>query len=70
MTDAEPNFGKTWRYRFASPGDVEIETRDLDADETAETHARELSDSMQTPVVVQRWHGVSWEYVTEADERS
>jgi hypothetical protein len=70
MTDVEPTFGNTWRYRFARPGDDEIETGDFNGDDTAEAYARELSTSLQCPVVVQRWHGVSWEYVTEADERS
>ena len=58
----------TWRYRFARPGDVEIETRDFEGDDAADTYARQLSKSLQSPVVIQRWHGVSWEYVTEADE--
>lgn len=70
MTDVQPSSGKTWRYRFARPGDDEIETRDFDGDGAAETYARDLSKSLLSPVVIQRWHGVSWEYVTEADETS
>ncbi len=70
MTDAQPQQGRTWRYRFSRPGDIEIELSELDGDDAADSHARELSKSLQSPVVVQRWHGVSWEYVIEADETS
>ena len=71
MTDATSDTGKTWRYRFVQrPGDSEIETGDFSGDDAADDHARELSKSLQSPVVVERWHGISWEYVTEADERT
>ena len=70
MTDRDPSGGRTWRYRFTRPGEIEIETRELEGDEAAEAYARELSKSQQTAVVVHRWHGVSWEYLTEADEGS
>jgi len=71
MTDATGDSGKTWRYRFVRrPGDSEVETGDFPSDDGADEHARELSKSLQSPIVVERWHGISWEYVTEADEGS
>ena len=70
MTDARPSSGQTWRYQFSQPGGIEIEVREFSDDETAETHARELSKSKQVPVIVHRLHGeVDWRYLTEADER-
>jgi hypothetical protein len=50
---------------------VEIETRELNSDGTAETRARELSTSEQSPVIVHRLHPAvdDWEYVTEVDDR-
>ncbi len=64
-----PSGGNTWLYRFSQPGGIEIETRQLDGDETAEEIARELSKSQEVPVVIERHNHVDWEYVTEADER-
>ena len=69
MTDTGPSSAKTWLYRFSRPGGTEIETRELDGDDTAETHARELSKAQGSPVVIERRDHVDWEYVTEADER-
>ena len=67
MTDTEPSFGRTWLYRFSRPGEVEIETREFNGNDTAETYARELSKAQQTPIIIQ-WHDkVDWEYVTEVD---
>jgi hypothetical protein len=69
MTDPEPSLNKRWRYRFSRPGDIEIEIRELDGDDGAAAHARELSTSQDTPVIIQRHDHVDWEYVTEVDER-
>jgi hypothetical protein len=69
MTDTEPSSARTWQYRFFRPGDIEIETQDLKDDAAAEAHARDLSKSQVTPVIVQRHNMVSWEYVNEVDER-
>ncbi len=69
MTDTKPASGRTWLYRFSRPGDIEIETGELNDDHTAEVHARELSKSQGTPVIIQRHDHVDWEYVTEVDER-
>ena len=71
MTDTEPNFGRTWQYRFSREGDTEIETREFNGDDTAEAYARELSKSQQIPVIIKRFLGhVQWEYITEVDESS
>lgn len=70
MTDIGPSSGKTSLYRFAQPGDVEIETREFGDDDAAEEHARELSTSRQVPVIIERRGHVDWEYLTEADERT
>lgn len=69
MTDTGPSSIKTWLYRFSRPGSVEMETRDLGSDHAAEAHARELSASQETPVIIERHDHVDWEYVTEVDER-
>jgi hypothetical protein len=69
MTHTDPSSGRTWLYRFSRPGGIEIETRELSGDETAETYARELSKSQVVPVIIERHDHVDWEYVTEADER-
>ena len=60
---------RSWRYRFAGPGDAELEIAELAGDEEAEAHARELSKREEAPVRVQRHDLVAWEYVTEVDER-
>jgi hypothetical protein len=72
MTDSEVSVGREWSYRFTKPDEVEIATRDLNGDEAAESLARELSKSANTPVVVHRLQRLanSWEYVIEVDERS
>ena len=72
MTDSDASVGRLWSYRFTTPDEAEIATKDLDGDETAETCARELSKSANAPVVVHRLQkfAQSWEYVTEVDERS
>jgi hypothetical protein len=69
MTHTDPSSGRTWLYRFSRPGGIEIETRELSGDDTAETYARELSKSQVVPVIIERHDHVDWEYVTEADER-
>jgi hypothetical protein len=69
MTNTEPSSGKTWQYRFSRPDGVEIETCELNRDDAAEAHARELSKAQESPIVVQRHDMVDWEYVTEVDER-
>lgn len=71
MTDSEASSGRSWSYRFTQPDGIEIATRDLNGDDAAETLARELSSSVDTPVIVQRLQKLanSWEYVTEVDER-
>jgi hypothetical protein len=71
MPESGPSIDKDWRYRFSRPGNVEIEIQEFAGDEAAEAHARELSKSLDTAVIVHRLHGhVDWEYLTEADERS
>jgi hypothetical protein len=71
VTDAGSSSGRTTQYRFSRPGGVEIETVDLNGDDWAETYARELSASQNSPVVIHRLRGiVDWEYVTEVDERA
>jgi hypothetical protein len=70
MTDQESSSGGAWQYRFLRPGGVEIETREFNGDDAAETYARELSKARETPVIIQRFHGhVDWQYVTEVDAR-
>lgn len=70
MTDTEPSFDRTWLYRFSRPGDIEVETRELNGDDTAETYARELSTAQETSIIIKRHDHVDWEYVTEVDERA
>jgi hypothetical protein len=67
MTDAEPS----WRYQFSQPDETVVETGEFNGDDTAEARARELSKSMDSPIVVKRHsaHVDSWVYVTEVDER-
>jgi hypothetical protein len=69
MTDTGPSAGKTWLYRFAAPGEVEIETHELEGDEAALAHAREMSSARVIPIIVERHDHVDWEYITEVDER-
>jgi hypothetical protein len=69
MTDTDPSSGKKWLYRFSRPGGTEIETRELNGDDSAETYARKLSEAQVTPVIIKRHDTVDWEYVTEVDER-
>jgi hypothetical protein len=68
VTDTE-SAGRSWRYRFSQPGDIEIEIRDLNGDDAAETYARELSTAQQIPIIIKRHDHVDWEYLTEVDER-
>jgi hypothetical protein len=69
MTDTPPAEG-THRYRFSLPGGEELETCDLKSDGDADTHARDLSQARNQPIVIHRLRGhVDWEYVTEADVR-
>jgi hypothetical protein len=72
MDDVQPSSGRTWRYRFTEPDGAELEVRDFNDDEKAETWARDLSKSNNVAIVVQRHSGFvdAWEYVTEVDERS
>jgi hypothetical protein len=69
MSDTEPPSGEIWRYRFSRPGGIEIETHELDSDDAAETYAREVSKTQETPVIIERHDHVDWEYITEVDER-
>ncbi len=69
MSTSDPASARTWRYRFAGPGDTELETAEFGGDEAAEAHARALSKREEVPVRVQRHDLVAWEYVTEVDER-
>jgi hypothetical protein len=69
VSDTEPSAGRTWSYRFSRPGNVEIEICDLHGDGAAEAHARELSTSQHTPVIVHRHDHVDWEYIIEVDEQ-
>jgi hypothetical protein len=69
MSHTGPDGQKTWLYRFSRPGGVEIETRELASDESAEEVGRELSRAQEAPVVIERHDHVDWEYLTEADER-
>lgn len=72
MSDAEPSFGRLWRYQFTQPGDTVVEIGEFNGDDTAEARARELSKSNASPIVVKRHsaHVDTWVYVTEVDERS
>ncbi len=58
------------RYRFTTSGGDSSE-QDLDTDDAAEEHAREVSRAGATAVTVHRHsaHVDAWEYVDEADER-
>ena len=71
MTDKEPSPGKLWNYRFSQPGGTVVETGEFKCDDTAETRARELSKSSESPIIIHRHSGHvdAWEYVTEVDER-
>jgi hypothetical protein len=71
MTDVDPASRKLWLYRFSEPGEVVVETGEFSGDDTAETRARELSKSNDSPIVIKRHSGHvdAWEYVTEVDER-
>ncbi len=70
MTDTEASFARTWLYRFSRPGGIEIETQEMNGDDTAGIYARQLSTAQETPVIVERHDRVDWEYVTEVDERA
>jgi len=70
MTDVDPSLDRLWNYRFTRPGGVEIEIKELDGDDTAETWAHELSRSSNSPVIIHRDEGGSdWKYITEVDDR-
>lgn len=70
MSETGPASGATWRYRFSKPGGVEVETRELDGDDAAESYAIELSKDQDSPIVVHRLiRDEDWRYLTEADER-
>jgi hypothetical protein len=69
MTDTEPSSSGATLYRFSRPGDVEIETQELPSDDAAEVHARELSKTQDTSVIIKRHNRFDWEYVIEVDER-
>lgn len=69
MTDHGPSSSGAERYRFTRPGGIEIETSELDGDNAAEAHARDLSKGRDTPVIVERRDHVDWEYLTEVDAR-
>jgi hypothetical protein len=69
MTNAGSSSGRTWRYRFSLPDGEEIDILELDSNESAEDHAREVSKARQAPVVVQYHDLVDWVYVTEVDQR-
>lgn len=71
MTDADPSFGRLWRYQFSQPDETVVETGEFNDDDTAEAKARELSKSKESPIVVKRHsaHVDAWTYVTEVDER-
>jgi hypothetical protein len=69
MTNTGQSSGRTWRFRFSLPEGEEIEILELNSNEAAEDHARELSKARQVPVVVQYHDVVDWVYVTEVDQR-
>ena len=69
MSDQGTSSAKQWHYQFAQPGGVEIETGEYAGDDAAEARGRELSGSMQSPVIISRRGFADWEYVTEVDER-
>ncbi len=69
MPDAASSSDRTWRYHFVRPGGDEIETGEFNGDEAAIARGRELSTSMQEPLVVERYGLVDWHYVDEVDER-
>lgn len=69
MSDMASPSARTWRYRLARPGGDEIETGEFSGDEAAIARARELSTSMEEPIVVERYGLVDWHYVDEVDER-
>ncbi len=72
MSASDPPSGREWSYRFTQPDGVEIATRDLNGDDSAESLARDLSKASGTPVIVHRLQRLanSWEYTVEVDERS
>lgn len=69
MSDTPSSSARTWRYRFARPGADQVETGEFTGDEAAIARARELSTSMDEPIVVERYGLVDWHYVDEVDER-
>ena len=71
MTDADPSFGRLWRYQFSQPDETVVDTGEFNGNDTAEAKARELSQSKDSPIVVKRHsaHVDDWVYVTEVDER-
>jgi hypothetical protein len=69
MPDTPSSSGRTWRYRFTRPGGGEVETGEFIGDQVAIARARELSTSMEEPIVVERYGRVDWHYLDEVDER-
>jgi hypothetical protein len=69
MTDTGTSGAKTWRYRFSLPDGTELEIREFERDEYAETYARSLSRTNIAPVKISRHDLVDWEHLTEVDER-
>jgi hypothetical protein len=69
MPDTPSSSPRTWRYRFSRPNSDEAETGEFTGDEAAMARARELSTSMEAPIVVERYGLVDWHYVDEVDER-
>jgi hypothetical protein len=69
MPDTPSSSGRTWRYRFTRPGGAEVETGEFPRDEAAIGRARELSTSIEEPIVVERYGRVDWHYLDEVDER-
>jgi hypothetical protein len=69
MPDTPSSSGRTWRYRFTRPGGAEVETGEFPRDEAAIARARELSTSIEEPIVVERYGRVDWHYLDEVDER-
>ena len=69
MPDTPSSSRRTWRYRFSRPDSDEVETGEFIGDEAAMVRARELSKSMEAPIVVERYGRVDWHYLDEVDER-
>jgi hypothetical protein len=69
MPDDAPSSTKTYRYHFIRPGGDEVEKGEFTGDEAAIARGRELSTSLQAPIVVERYGLVDWHYLDEVDER-